>query len=112
MVPREAFANSFGDACLYQAGGFSIGLRFIWHLEFPPDIKEKTILYVKSGPEQVCMYWNSWLQYHHQLRSGTYSNLAGTTKGRPPLDSTSRTTLTTIATKTGAAGTSYVYGKK
>eukprot|EP00984_Skeletonema_dohrnii_P022676 scaffold11768_cov88-Skeletonema_dohrnii-CCMP3373.AAC.5 len=53
MVPREAFANSFGDACLYQAGGFSIGLRFIWHVEFPPDIKEKTILYVKSGPEQV-----------------------------------------------------------
>jgi hypothetical protein len=53
MVTREAYANSFGDACLYQSGGFSIKLRFIWHLEFPIEIQQRTILHIKSGPDQI-----------------------------------------------------------
>lgn len=53
MVTREAYANSSGDACLHQSGGFSIKLRFIWHIEFPIEIQQRTILHIKSGPEQI-----------------------------------------------------------
>lgn len=52
-VERDPFAISCGDSCLDEMGGFSIKLRFIWHVQFPRDICQRTIRYIKSGPLQI-----------------------------------------------------------
>jgi hypothetical protein len=45
IVPREPFATVFGDAGLHGAGGYSTSLGFWWHLEFPEEVKLRTLLY-------------------------------------------------------------------
>ena len=42
------YATALGDACLYGGGGFSIKLRFWWHLEWPQKIHQKTKAYLKD----------------------------------------------------------------
>eukprot|EP00984_Skeletonema_dohrnii_P011801 scaffold4734_cov123-Skeletonema_dohrnii-CCMP3373.AAC.2 len=53
IVERDPIANSFGDACLDQMGGFSVKLRFIWDVVFPNEIVQRTVRYVKSDPDQI-----------------------------------------------------------
>ena len=38
----------FGDSSLEACGGYSIPLRFWWHLQFPKSIKLRTLLYEKK----------------------------------------------------------------
>ncbi len=51
IVPRDPFATVFGDACLHGAGGYSISMGFWWHLEFPEEVKLRTLLYVKDDKD-------------------------------------------------------------
>ena len=42
------YALAWGDACLYGGGGFSLKLRFWWHLQWPHKVQRKTKLYLKD----------------------------------------------------------------
>ena len=44
-------ATAFGDACLHGAGGYSISLQFWWHLDFPDEVKQRTLLHVKDNSD-------------------------------------------------------------
>ena len=43
IVSRGPVFITYGDACLEAVGGFSEGLKFWWHVEFPDSIKSKTL---------------------------------------------------------------------
>ena len=43
IVPRDLDFITYGDACSEAADGFSEGLKFWWHVEFPDSIKSKTL---------------------------------------------------------------------
>ena len=52
LIERTPFASSYGDACLDAAGGYSIDLKFWWHIKFPLEVVFKTLKYLpdnKSG---------------------------------------------------------------
>jgi hypothetical protein len=44
VIPRTPSATAFGDSCLEGAGGYSIELGFWWHIDFPEEIKRRTLL--------------------------------------------------------------------
>jgi len=43
LVPRTPTACVRGDASLSAAGGYSADLGFWWHIEWPPDIRARTL---------------------------------------------------------------------
>ena len=52
LIERTPFASSYGDACLDAAGGYSIDLKFWWHIKFPKEVVLRTLRYLpdnKSG---------------------------------------------------------------
>ena len=44
VIPRMPTATAFGDSCLKGARGYSIELGFWWHINFPKEVKQWTIL--------------------------------------------------------------------
>ena len=40
---------TYGDSSLEGAGGYSIGLKFWWHIEFPEEVKLCTLLHRKDN---------------------------------------------------------------
>ena len=51
LIQRTPFATTVGDSCLEGAGGYSIALGFWWHLEFPEEIKRRTLLFKKNNDD-------------------------------------------------------------
>ena len=51
MIKRTPFARTFGDACLHGAGGYSLELKFWWHMEFEDDIVQRTLLHKKDNSD-------------------------------------------------------------
>ena len=58
IVPRDPFATAFGDACLHGAGGYSISLGFWWHLEFPEEVKQRTLMYKQDNLDDLLISIN------------------------------------------------------
>jgi hypothetical protein len=48
LIPRTPTALAFGDSSLLACGGYSTEFKFWWHLAFPQEIVEKTLLHIKS----------------------------------------------------------------
>ena len=48
LIPRAPFATTIGDSSLEGAGGFSIKLGFWWHIQFPLEIVQRTLLFRDS----------------------------------------------------------------
>jgi hypothetical protein len=46
MIPREPTASLFGDSSLTGCGGYSLELKFWWHIDFPIEIVERTLLHI------------------------------------------------------------------
>jgi hypothetical protein len=44
LIPRMPFATTIGDSSLEGAGGFSIILGFWWHIRFPDEVVQRTLL--------------------------------------------------------------------
>ena len=44
MIPRAHSFSTCGDDCLFGGGGFSVELKFWWHLEWPQKIQKNTKL--------------------------------------------------------------------
>ena len=49
LIKKTPFATAFGDACLDAAGGFSVELKFWWHLQFPIAVVQHTLKYLKDN---------------------------------------------------------------
>ena len=49
MIKRTPFATVYGDACLHLAGGYSIGLKFVWWLTFSDSVIKWTLLHLKDN---------------------------------------------------------------
>ena len=43
LVSRPPDAEAWGDASLKAGGGFSLDLRFWWHLEWPEEVRRRTV---------------------------------------------------------------------
>ena len=52
IIPRTPSASIFGDSSLLACGGYSITLKFWWHLDFPPEIISRTLLYIPSEKDE------------------------------------------------------------
>ncbi len=48
LIPRTPFATTIGDRSLEGASGFSIKLGFWWHIQFPIEIVQRTLLFRDS----------------------------------------------------------------
>ena len=42
---------AYGKSSLEGAGGYSIGLKFWWHIDFPEEVKLGTLLYRKDNKD-------------------------------------------------------------
>jgi hypothetical protein len=49
LVRRDPSAKAWSDSCLYAAGGFSSDMKFWWYLEWPKEILECTLKFVKNN---------------------------------------------------------------
>jgi hypothetical protein len=48
IIPRMPTFTSFGDSCLDGAGGYSTSLGYWWHIPFPNEVKQCTLLHKKG----------------------------------------------------------------
>jgi len=51
MIPRTPFAKTYGDSCLEGGGGYSLELKFWWHLEFDDDVIQRTLKHLKNNSD-------------------------------------------------------------
>jgi hypothetical protein len=51
LIPRTPTATAFGDSCLQGAGGYSIELGFWWHIDFPEEVKRRTLLHKSDNDD-------------------------------------------------------------
>ena len=49
LIPRMPTATITGNSSLVACSGYSIKLKFWWHLTFPKKVVEKTLLYLKDN---------------------------------------------------------------
>ena len=53
LIPRVPTASIIGDSSLVACGGYSISLKFWWHLTFPKEIVERTLLHLKDNKDET-----------------------------------------------------------
>jgi hypothetical protein len=51
VIPQLPTATAFGDSCLEGVGGYSIELGFWWHIDFPKEIKQCTLLFKSDNKD-------------------------------------------------------------
>ena len=51
LIERTPFASSYGDACLDAAGGYSIDLKFWWHVKFPAEVVLRTLKHLSDNKD-------------------------------------------------------------
>ncbi len=51
IIPRMPTFTSFGDNCLEGAGGYSTLLGYWWHIPFPDEVKQRTLLHEKDNKD-------------------------------------------------------------
>ena len=49
IIPRTPAAVQYGDSCLEGAGGYSLKLRYWWHLEFPIEVVLQTLIHKQNN---------------------------------------------------------------
>ena len=51
IIPRTPVAVQYGDSCLEGCGGYSLKLRFWWHLEFPIEVVLRTLIHKRNNDD-------------------------------------------------------------
>ena len=51
IIQRTPSATAYGESSLEGAGGYSIRLNFWWHIEFPEEVKLRTLLHRKDNKD-------------------------------------------------------------
>ena len=49
LVRRDPSAIAWSDSCLYAAGGFSPAMRFWWYIEWPAEVRNHTLVYIRNN---------------------------------------------------------------
>ncbi len=62
LIPRMPTASIVGDSSLRACRGYSIKLKFWWHLSFPKEIVERMLLYLKNNKDE-CFISINCLEY-------------------------------------------------
>ncbi len=57
-IPRMPFATTIGDNLLEGAGGFSITLRFWWHIPFPDEVVQRTLQFRSNNDDTMLLLIN------------------------------------------------------
>jgi hypothetical protein len=52
LIPRTPTASIVGDSSLLACEGYSIKLKFWWHLSFPKEIVKQTLLHLKDNSDE------------------------------------------------------------
>jgi hypothetical protein len=63
MIPRTPTASLFGDSSLTGCGGYSLELKFWWHIDFPIKIVERTLLHIPDESDIHFMIFINSLEY-------------------------------------------------
>ena len=58
LTPRMPTASIIGDSLLVACGGYSITLGFWWHLLFPKEVVELTLLHLKDNSDKTLISIN------------------------------------------------------
>jgi hypothetical protein len=53
LIPRTPAASIIDDNSLLACGGYSITLKFWWHLSFPKEVIERTLLHLKNNSDET-----------------------------------------------------------
>jgi hypothetical protein len=62
LIPRTPTASIVGDSLLLACGGYSITLKFWWHLSFPENVVKQTKLHLKDDLDETFISING-LEY-------------------------------------------------
>ena len=49
LVPKDPDAESSGDSSLDSAGGWSIDMEYWWYLEWPAEVRQHTLRFIKNN---------------------------------------------------------------
>jgi hypothetical protein len=52
LIPRTPMASVVGNSSLLGCGGYSVTLKFWWHLIFPKEIVERTLRHLKDNSDE------------------------------------------------------------
>jgi hypothetical protein len=58
IIPRMPMATAFGDSCLEGAGGYLISLGYKWHLHFPEEVIQQTLIHKKDNKDGLLISIN------------------------------------------------------
>ena len=53
LIPRTPAASIIDDNSLLACGGYSITLKFWWHLSIPKEVIERTLLHLKNNSDET-----------------------------------------------------------
>lgn len=51
IIKRTPTAMSFGDSSLTGMGGYSLGMKFWWHMSVPEEVQRRTLLHKKDNSD-------------------------------------------------------------
>jgi hypothetical protein len=51
IIPQMPMAKAFGDSCLEGAGGYLVSLGYWWHLPFPEEVIQQTLMHKKDNKD-------------------------------------------------------------
>jgi len=83
LIPRTPTATVFGDSSLQGAGGYSVDMGFWWHIAFPNEIVERTLIHRKNNKDgklisiNVLEYFTiivNYLASLHVIRTTSFTN--------------------------------------
>ena len=58
MIKREPSAIEYSDSSLRAAGGYSIEMGFWWYIEWPPEVQNHTLRFVKNDKHNTLISIN------------------------------------------------------
>jgi hypothetical protein len=58
LIPRIPTASIIGDSLLVACGGYSIILKFWWHLSFPKEVVWHTLLHIRNNSDKTFILIN------------------------------------------------------
>jgi hypothetical protein len=58
LIPCTPFATTIGNSNLDRTGGFSIALRFWWHLRFPDEVIQRTLRFKRDNADGMLILIN------------------------------------------------------
>jgi hypothetical protein len=58
LIPRIPTASIIGNSLLLACSGYSITLKFWWHLSFPKNVVKQTLLYLKDNSDKSFIFIN------------------------------------------------------